>query len=200
MRQRLVNGSFLLILCLISSLAFGVTDNHLAELKSKFPYGLLGDDHGVLTVKDLAINACDVYPKQFNANRHQYYPYEYWQCFESRNISFHCDSNSVPNEHEGVMGLVIVKTSINHIQHEYLERRLWPIKDCKGFLKDVAALLKGAQYACISGSFIENKMDHSGHQSTSWIFERIKTKKGCEGHDCEFDKKFKQDNCPDIRL
>lgn len=199
MRQKLINGSSLFLFSLISVCAFAGASNHSAELKAKFPYGLLGDDHGILTANDLAINACIVAPKQFNADNH-YYPYEYWQCFESKTISFNCDSNGVPDEHEGVMGLVVVKASINHIQHEYFERKLWPIKDCKGFLREAAVLLKGARYACISGSFIRNEKDHSDHQSTSWAFERIKTKKGCEGQDCKFTKKFKQDNCPNIKL
>lgn len=198
MRQRLINGLLPFILCLISSVAFGAAD-HLAELKSKFPYGLLSDDYGILSVNDLAMNACIARPKPFNADNH-YYPYEYWQCFESKTLSFSCDSSGVPDEHEGIMGLVIVKASSNQVQHEYLERKLWPIKDCKNFLKDAAALLKGTRYACISGSFIENEVDHSGHQTTSWVFERLKTEKGCEGHDCEFTKKFKQDSCPNIKL
>lgn len=199
MQQRLAHGAFLIILCVISSIALGATDNHLAELKSKFPYGLLGDDYGVLTMDDLAINACDAEPIPF-AYDSRHHSYQYWQCFESKNISFSCDSNGIPDEHEGVMALVIVKALINHTQHEYLERRFWPIKDCKDFLKDAAALLNGARYACISGSFIENKIDHSSHQTTGWVFERLKTKKGCEGHDCEFTKKFKQDSCPNIKL
>lgn len=199
MRKRLISGSTLVLLCLIQSSAFGVTGSHLAELKSKFPYGLLGDDYGVLTLNDLAINACGVVPRPFNSNSH-YYPYEYWQCFESKTLSFDCDSNGIPDEHEGVMGLIVVKASMNGVQHEYLERRFWPIKDCKGFLKDAAAILKGTQYACISGSFIENEKGPSAPPSTSWLFDRIKTKKGCEGHDCDFTQNFKQENCPDLKL
>lgn len=198
MRQSLANGLFLLILCLISGVAFGAAD-HLTELKSRFPYGLLSDDYGILNMNDLAINACIAEPRPFNANN-QYYPYAYWQCFESKTISFRCDSSGIPDEHEGIMGLVIVKASSHHVQHEYLERKLWPIKDCKDFLKDATALLNGARYACISGSFIGNEINHSGHQVSSWVFERLKTKKGCEGQDCEFTKKFKRESCPDIKL
>src|SRR5437868_1384821 len=105
MRQRLINGSPLLLLCLRLSLAFGASDNHLAELQTRFPYGLLGDDHGILTLKDLARNACEVIPRPFNSSSTHYYPYEYWQCFKSKSISFSCDSNGIPDEHEGVMGL-----------------------------------------------------------------------------------------------
>ena len=198
MRQSSANSLFLLIFCLISGVAFGAVE-HLTELKSKFPYGLLSDDYGILTVNDLAVNACIAEPRPFNTDN-RYYPYEYWQCFESKTISFNCDSNGVPNKQEGVMGLIVMRASINHIKYEYIERRLWPIKDCKGFLKDTRALLKGIQHACVSGSFIGNETNHLGHQTSSWIFERIKTKKGCEGHDCKFTRQFKQDSCPDMKL
>lgn len=172
---------------------------HVAELKSKFPYGLIGDDHGLLILNDLAINACDVVPKPLNPNSH-YYPYECWQCFESKTVSFDCDSDGIADKYEGEMGLFVVKASTNGVQHEYIEHRVWPIKECKHFLRDAAALLKDTEYACISGSFIENEKDSSGHQSTSWLFERIKTKKGCEGRECDFTKKYKQDNCPNLKL
>ncbi len=197
MRQKIVNGSSLLMLALVSVFAFAKMDNHSTELKAKFPYGLLGDDYGILTVNDLAINACDIVPKLFTADNH-YDPHEYWQCFKSKTISFDCDSNGIADEHEGVMGLVVVRASTGQEQHEYIERRLWPIKDCRHFLRDAAILLKGTEYACLSGSF--NKRILSDPPLTSWQFERIKTKKGCEGRDCEFTKKFKQDNCPNVKL
>ena len=198
MRQRLIGMSLLLILCLISDATLGAAENHLAELKSKFPYGLLGDDHGILAMGDLAINACGAYPEPFSlATRN--FAYQYWQCFESKNISLVCSSNGVSYKRDGVMALVTVKASIKHVRHEYIERRLWPMKDCKGFLKDARALLKGTQYACISGSFIDSETDKSSRQTISWVFERIKTKTGCEGHFCDFAEKLKQDKCPDLK-
>ncbi len=199
MRQRLIDGSSLIILCLISNLVFGSTDNHLVDLKLKFPHGLVSDEHGILNVEDLAINACEVRPRPFNSTS-LYYPYEYWQCFETKKISFNCDTNGTPDEHEGVMGLIVVKTSLDGIDHKYIAPRLWPIKNCKRFLKDAATLLKGEKYACVSGSFIENEKDRRGYLSTSWLFGRIKTKKGCEGQRCDLPKKFKQDNCPNLKL
>ncbi len=196
----MIRGLAMLTLYLISSLAFGATSHHLEELKSKFPYGLLSDDHGILTLDDLASNACNAKPKPFSPSSHSY---QYWQCFESKNISFDCDSNGVPDKHEGVMGLIVVKASNQQVQHDYIEHRLWPIKECKSFLKDAAILLKGTQYACISGSFITEDVNRSAHPSIhpsmSWQFERIKTIKGCEGRGCDFTKGFKRENCPRLK-
>ncbi|PWU17072.1 MAG: hypothetical protein C5B49_09565 [Bdellovibrio sp.] len=199
MRQRLINGLYWLCLCLFSSLAFGSADNHLAELKSKFPYGILGDDHGILTMDDLALNACDAKPELFVPTGRSR-PYQYWQCFENKTVSFGCDSDHVPDEREGLMGLIIVKASVHGARHEYIARRFWPIGDCKRFIRDAASLLKGTKYACISGSFIENEKDRSGRSSISWTFERIKTKKGCEGNGCEFTNEFRRDNCPNFKF
>jgi hypothetical protein len=198
MRQRLVKGFFIFVFYLISSIAFA-QGGHLAELKSKFPYGLLSDDYGILNVNDLAINACIAEPRIFNPDN-RYHSYEYWQCFESKTISFSCSSNGISDKYEGIMGLVTVKVSSEHGQHEYIERRPWPIKECKGFLNDAAALLKGTRNACISGSFIEPESGDSSYPTFSWVFERLKTKKGCEGHDCVLTKNFKRDICPNIKL
>lgn len=193
-----MNCRFLvLIFCLISQYAFAVSGSHLEEIKSKFPFGLLSDDYGILTKDDLAYNACEATAEPFTPTFHVY---QHWQCFESKSISFDCDSNGTADKYEGVMGLIIVKVSTQTIQHEYIERRIWPIKDCKNFIKDAALLLKGSHHACLSGSFVDSETGKSGNKSMNWILERIKTKKGCEGHGCEFTKKFKRDHCPNLKL
>ena len=195
MRKKMNCKLYGLMFYLLSSLALGARSSHLEELKSNYPYGLLSDDYGILTLDDLAVSACTAHPTPISSTSHSY---QYWQCFESKNILFDCDSSGIPDKHEGVMGLVVVKSSSPNTQHDYIERRLWPIKECKNFLRDAANILKGTQYACISGSFIENEKDQLGHLTTSWVFDRLKTKKGCEGHGCEFNKKFRQDNCPNL--
>ena len=197
MRKKIIYGLFWFTLHLFSSLAFGRPSSHLESLNSKFPYGLLNDDHGILTVKDLASNACNAKPMPLNPDS---ISYEYWQCFESRGISFDCDSNGIPDEHEGIMGLIVVKVSARQDQHEYLEHRLWPIRQCRRFIKDAAALLRRNKYACLSGSFIDEEKNRSGHRSVTWNFQRIKTKTGCEGRGCDFSEKLKQDNCPNLKF
>lgn len=200
MQKRLIEKLSILIFFCCSSLAAGANYNHLADLKLKFPYGLLGDDQGILSVNDLAINTCGVRPHPFNPTSDHYHPYEYWQCFESKSISFDCDSDGTSDKYEGVMGLIVIKVHTPKDQHEYLEHRLWPIRQCRRFIKDAAALLKGNKYACLSGSFIDSEKNRSGRRSMSWNFERIKTKTGCEGRGCDFNEKFRQDNCPNLKF
>jgi hypothetical protein len=91
------------------------------------------------------------------------------------------------------MGLVAVRASLKQVEHEYIERRPWPIRECRDFLGDLNALLKGTTYVCISGSFIENETDEAGGK-TSWLFGRLKTNKGCEGRDCDFTQEMTEEN------
>ena len=66
MRKILIGILPLFLLFWIPIIAHGeVTSEHLAKLKSKYPHGLLSDDYGVLTVKDLALNACHIKPEPF---------------------------------------------------------------------------------------------------------------------------------------
>lgn len=64
MRKVLIGISPLLPLYQASPVARGSTSDHLTELKSKYPYGLLSDDYGVLTLNDLALNACQTASRQ----------------------------------------------------------------------------------------------------------------------------------------
>lgn len=201
MRKNLILPCALLTFFLLSVLA-SVADaasasNHMQMLKSEFPYGLLGDDYGILKVSDLANNACYFKPAPFPPEPF-ISPYEYWRCFESKNISLRCSSSGVSDEFEGPMGFVVVKVSDKQINYEYMERRPWPIKECRSFLKDLRALLKGTSHACVSGSFIQDEIDSTGHKNSFWLFDRLKTNRGCVGRNCDFTKKIMQENCPNI--
>ena len=175
------------------------TDDHLSALKAKFPYVLLGEDYGLLTVNDLAANACGAESIAFDENRKSHHPSLYWQCFQSRTISFDCEEFTSDTE-KGLFGLIAITAKKDKEQHNYIERRPWPIKNCKQFIRDAARLIKGTKYACMTGSFIDKETDDSGQVSKSWMFEKIKTRKGCEGNGCEFTQKLQQENCPDLKF
>jgi hypothetical protein len=182
---------------LISSLnAFGSSRDHLSFLSGKFPYGLLSDDYGILSLSDLAINSCHVEPKLFDPTSSEAYPYEYWKCFENKNISFACDSNGIADKYEGVMGLIIITVKNDNLIDTYLEHRLWPIKQCKSFNKDAKTLLKGVKHVCFSGEFISQEVNSKGKKEMTWNFERIKIRKGCEGRGCDAAQELKRNQCP----
>lgn len=81
--RKIIGGIVIFFFSLLSSVLAGGADNaHLAKLKSKFPNGLLSDDFGGLTIKDLALNACRLKPPPFVPGATD--SYEYWICFEKK--------------------------------------------------------------------------------------------------------------------
>ncbi len=176
--KKIIYHLFIILLGLISNIAFGAPADHLLSLKSKYPYGLIGDDYGVLTIGDLALNARHIKPEPFVPGK--FTPYEYWQCFKSKAILSECESIGMIDG-EGVFGRVSVKVYANQINHKFIESRPWPVRECRSFVKDLKILLRGTSHACISASFIENDIDNSGQKSSIGIFHRMKTRKGYEG-------------------
>lgn len=193
-----INSLAFLIVCLIAFSAYSTPSDHRRLLKTQFPYGLLGDDYGILTVNDLALNACIFKPESFPPPDF-ISPYEYWQCFDTKSISLSCGSSGVPDEHEGMMGLVIVRAFANQVKHRYIEHRPWPIDECRSLLKRLTALMKNSRNACISGSFIYSEVNKAGVKTSNWIFDRFKTSKGCLGQPCDFNEKIKKTHCPNLQ-
>ena len=191
MRQKIIFPIFCSIL-LFSFFSEANQKRHLDELKSKFPYGLLTDDYGILTKSDLAINDCIATPIPFTD---QSISYPYWKCFETKDITLKCEIDDIPDEYEGILGLLVVTIIDSQRVNEYIGRRKEPVKECKDRVIDLKKVLKNTQHACISGSFIRNEIHPPKKVEMAWVFEKMKTKKGCEGRDCDFTEKFKRDNC-----
>ncbi len=182
----------------ISAQALGADSAHLAELKSKFPLGLIGDDYGILTTEDLALNSCRLKPVPFvpGATR----SFEYWICFESKNILPSCYDTRYTNE-EGHLGWVYVDAHNSEMSYSFAEHRAWDIKDCRNFVKTLKKIMKGTSHACVSGSDITKEIKNKKSKyERSGFLHRFKTLKGCEGEECELTKEFKKEYCPQIQL
>ncbi len=156
-----------------------------------------GGHYGVLTINDLALNACHIMPEAFVPGR--FTPYEYWQCFRSKTISSDCGNIGVLDG-EGVFGRVAVKVYADHIMHKFIEFRPWPVRDCRSFAKDLKKLTQGTSYACISASYIKHDLDKSGQKTSFGIFHRMKTRKGYEGENSRWTEKIRRDYFPNIQL
>lgn len=184
----------LIPLCLLNNSVIAQRTNsaHLEELKSKYPYGLLSDDYGVLTVNDLALNACHIIPEPFTLDALN--PYEYWLCFESQTVLAVCEDQNFSNE-DGRVGRVVVEAKNHQIAYRFIESRPWPIQDCKSFVTRVKGLVHGVSHACISASYIRREKNNE----RTGIFHRLKTHLGCEGDECVFTEKIKQEYCPNLK-
>lgn len=182
----------------ISSLVYGAESAHLTKLKSKFPNGLLTDDYRVLTLNDLALNACRLKPPPFIPGATQFY--QYWICFENKNVLPTCDDEGV-DETEGHIARVNIEARNQEMIYQFFEHRPWPIRDCRSFVKDLKKIMKDTSHACISASGItREEKNERGQMERIGFLHRFKTRKGCEGEECELTKKFKKEYCPEIKL
>jgi hypothetical protein len=198
MRQALRNIWALAFL--IPIIASGSGSDHLSFLRSKFPDGLLGNDYGILTLNDLALNACYFKPEPFALDFET--PYEYWQCFESKFISAQCEDSGVL-EGEGRVGWIVVKayTDQSRREHiEYIERRPWSLRGCRDFARSMTKLMRGTSHACISASEFGYVTEESGKKELIGFLGRFKNRKGCDGEECEFSAKVQKEYCPDLKL
>jgi len=185
----------ILILLSLTSLAIGASTDHLTDLRKKYPYGLLTNDYGILTVNDLALNACRIRPAPFVPGENQ--PYQYWLCFRSKSVRAVCEDANASNE-DGHVGWVRVRANDNQFEYNFIKPRPWPIRDCREFVRDLKRLLTGTSHACISASYIDKeKKNETGRLERMGYLNRLKTRKGCEGEECRLTKWIKSEFCPD---
>ena len=161
-------------------------ESHLALLKSRYPYGLIGDDYGVLSLEDLAVNACGVDVTPFSKEKNM--AYSYWQCFLVKNTTIGCESlGSELNEKEET-GYLEISAQSSSGRQAYLVRNAIGMKGCKKRLDIWNKLVKDERYVCLSGSYASSDGAVIGKTETHWVFDKFKTRKGCEslGLDCGF--------------
>jgi hypothetical protein len=173
-------------LCFNNAQALGKA-THLQELQSAFPYGLLTDDFGVLTKKDLKENACIAQAQPFSIKSQAY---SYWQCFEAKNSRLVCEGNKYDSDEKKRMTLLVLQSKRNGELHDYMTRRPRPVADCRLDLKEWRRLLKNQKYICVSGQINSIDIDQNGGRSWFWILDKYKTKLGWDGvhngkSDCE---------------
>jgi hypothetical protein len=197
MQKILISILIPLLLCHLSSITKGAATNHRDELKKKFPYGLLTDDYGILTLNDLALNSCHSKPEPFVPGRLS--PYEYWLCFESKNILAACEDQNFSNE-DGYVGRLVVQAQDQQFKYRFIESRPWPITDCGNFAKTLKKLVQGTSHACISASYMDEEKKELGKKERIGIFNRLKSRKGCEGTECNFTETIKKEFCPDLNF
>jgi hypothetical protein len=165
------------------------------QAKIKYPNSLIGDDHGVLNEQDLAISTCDGTPAPFDPST----PFGglYWKCFETKKVSALCDSNGKADEYEGVMGFIVLTADDGSDSHDYIARRAWPIHECYQFIRDVRKRLQATRYVCIMGSDPSMSTRPPERVKINWIFEAVRTKRGCESYfqQCDLDDLVKNGQC-----
>ena len=143
---------------------------------AKYPYGLLGEDYGLLTEQDLAVNAWDAYPEPFSPSSTVY---PYWQCFKVHEISILCENSSYSENQKAEAVIMAVRAENATSVQEYLSPRPISVNTCHRYQKDWQRLSHAERFACVSGQLNEQGSDNSGTKVTYWIFDKLKTKRGC---------------------
>lgn len=147
---------------------------------------LLTSGFGVLNKKDIESASAEmvkpVPPYSPNSS------YKYWQCFQARSVSLKCRSW---RDDKMMMGEGDIKVYSNDVQHEYGFRRAWEIENCKSHLNYWLKLTKNSKVVCLLGEPAgqeEKVVDGKKIIIKGWVWDRLKTKKGCDSYfegDCK---------------
>jgi hypothetical protein len=160
--------------------------SHLQRLNESYPNGRIGDDYGILTRDDLAVNTCNfrgANPSSLEGSA----PYPYWQCFFVKDVFISCEEDEQSKEPTLIMGISAVGQARHHI---YVSRQVMTLNRCLGFKKDLKKLTEHQTHICISGEFIR----YEPSDKTVWVFDKFKTKKGCASYwdDCDLKIQIKK--------
>lgn len=171
--------AFILFFMLISFANTKVT--HLAKLKSRYPYGLIGDDYGLLTEEDLAVNTCNTLElTPFSGDKNM--AYSYWQCFPLKDAKMNCDNLGYDSVMKTETGYLEVEAQNAQGIQSYLARDAMYMRDCKKYLRSWKWKTRGEKYVCISGSYGGFDGIRDGRKETHWVLDKFKTRKGCESY------------------
>jgi hypothetical protein len=171
-------------------LSFGILNNAnaiTAKAKQKYPYPLLTDDYGILNENDLGAYTWGLSPRPFS--KEDSGEYNYWQCVPREHVSLTLRDMGSFSEDSGtrdtIGDLVITMRIKPEVIHKYEMRRSWTVSDFQKDFNHWRKLMKGEKYVCIAGSFGSCKkkvMNGVTKEICGWIFDKIKTKKGCAGY------------------
>ena len=168
------------------------------EIRSKYPYGILTEDYGILSEEDFRINTCIAKPEPFSETKMSNYPI--WQSFEVRDLKIYCEGNTYdPDEGSRMTSLVISMVRNKAGLQEYFIPKPMKIQECKEFIREWDNYTLNEKYICLCGSLPQVDKERGGKKVTSWVFNRFKTKKGCDSYaegQCDLNYHRAARNCP----
>src|SRR3989344_2319883 len=163
---------------LLQQFSVFATEIHKNRFQKKFPYALLTNDFGVLEEEDLKINSCLATPAPFS-NEHS--SYSYWQCFEVKQSKMVCEGKKYDPDSKARASLLVFSAIRDGETHEFISRRTMPRTSCELYQKNWEKLTKNEKYVCMSGSDYLREIKKK-KIVWNWIFNRYKTKKGCDSY------------------
>jgi len=185
----------IVMLLLISCKAWGCDKDNINSC-----FVLLTKDYGILKKNDMAANVNipgnkkneppPIAPKVDPSGL-------YWQCFPREDITLTLEDIGESSEDLGwkenygnlTISVLVETSSDNHhtdiVQHEYGMRRMSIVSGEEFTFHQFQKLMEHQKYVCLAGGFVNRieKTEKNGtRQIYYWIFEKIKTKKGCHSY------------------
>ena len=149
----------------------------------KYPHQLLTNDYGILNETNLKRYADNIISKPFNWD---ITGFDYWQCFSTKNVAVWYDKGVYDPYDKVVRSNPHITIKIaSTLVHDYEPRRNFSIDYAKEKVSAWKRLIKNQKYVCIGGAFAgTHKKIVDGREITEhgWIFENLKTKKGCDSY------------------
>ncbi len=155
--------------------------NNRQALLSRYPYGLLTDDYGILNEDDLKVNTCMATPSPFSEKKPNS-AYSYWQCFEVKTAKLICEGRKYDPDEKTRVSWLVLSAKLNGASHEYMARRNMPVRSCELYQKEWRKHTRNEKYVCVSGNMWSHEKEESGNKKWTWIFGRYKTKRGCDSY------------------
>lgn len=150
---------------------------HAKNLKDAYPFGLLSDDYGILTIKDLKMNTRGVQVGPFDRSN-QAYPY--WQCFKVKDLETECSLADYDRSEKMQLAIFSIDGKLDNHFHSYLSRRAIPLPRCLELLRAWKAKVRTQRYVCLSGSYATDFESRTRLLGTVWTFDKFKSRSGCE--------------------
>lgn len=169
----------LLFLVLIFSLPMSCASR--IKLPPNLDNGLLSPDYGILSKADLEIHALyngSIVPIVSDPRSSAQ---AYWLCFPLRSVKLGCQ---VYDPVENTDGLDVEALDASGTRHIYIFRR--GDISCAPSMRDWKRLIAGESHVCLAGFPTELEKDKKGGSQRYWIFDKFRTKKGCDAYfgDC----------------
>ena len=149
----------------------------VSHLSPKHRYAVLTGDYGILNDNDVWISEQIAIPVAFSEES---ISYSYWQCFPSENFKFGCTDESEDGKQQASGSIDVVVS--RGIHEWYVMNGMLPGKTCDLVMRKIKKLVSGSPFTCIAGWGVGTEAERQDGQkihTRSWIYDRIKTKKGC---------------------
>lgn len=177
---------------LILSILFA---KEVQSLNKSYPHAVLTADHGIITESYLLDEIKEINKASpFNMKSTDYGRFR-WQCFPVKNVKpkYRYWKDADPMGYASVIVTMCdfdVTVLDGKIRHLYHGRRAKEVTYCNEFKKHFSRITKNEQYICLNGEpgSLEIKKEKGKDITTKyWVWNRIKTKKGCHSFfgDCE---------------